>query len=235
MDPYVLFVVCIIIGLPASVVGLVALIFDWEALDLPGLFYGLFGAATLATVVMVTIMVKTRAVSLVIVGALYGGAYMFFFFMALSRILSEIIGRYEQSRLPVVGYEHALRKERLGRLHEAVELYEEYCRMRGDDKDAHIHYAACLVKLARWDEAIEVQRRIFALSTGVARMAAGIEIVYSLAAYKGDRNAAREELKTLWAHFEGSGLEKELKSAIRDLNIRISGDPRPYEEKVDLA
>jgi hypothetical protein len=235
VDPYVLFLVLLVFGVPASLAGFLALCFDARVLDLPGFFYACFGVSTAATLGMIAILSLRGGGFLLVLFGLHGGVYALFFCLSLSRICGTLRGRWAESKIPVKPFEPALLAERQGKLPLAAQMYKDYCRENEADDEALRHYAACLVKLSRHREAVAVLRRAFAVTKGRQQMSIGMEIAYILEARMGDAASARaylEKLKGLYFH---TGLEDEFKDQFKRLRVRVTGDPRPFEEKIDLA
>jgi len=234
MNPVSLFYAALIIGAPAVLFGLLAIIFDMGILDFPGYVYITFGAATVAAVGMLGV-VFAGYYSLFILYAVYLALYIPFLWGAVVWISKDVEAYARQARVPVRPWETALHEERQGRLETAARLYAEYCGEECEDCDALRHYAGCLVKMERFADAAGIYRRIFDITKGPIQIDAGLEIAYICEVRMGDHEAAEAQIRAMRRYYEGTDLAEKFEIEARRLKVRIAGDPRPFEERIDLA
>ena len=88
----------------------------------------------------------------------------------------------------------------------AAHFYLSYLGDHRQDTDAMRLYGLCLVKLGRFDDAIEVFRRIMAAARGVKSLSAGVEIAHIFEARLGDPKAAAKEIKSFATPTQGRPL-----------------------------
>ena len=234
MNRMSLFLAALIVGTPATVFGVMAMIFDWGILDFPGFVYITFGAATLSALAMLGVVLSGHLGFLILL-AVYLSVYLPFLLMSVSWITKDVEAHIRQNMVPIRPWEGALLAEIRGHLDEAARSYANYCDACPEDRDALRHYAGCLLKMGRYDRAVEIHRRIFSLSRGPLQITAGLEAVYIMEKHMHDHEAAEAEIKSLRDYCEQIDLAEKFEQELKRLRIRISGDPRPFEEKIDLA
>jgi len=234
MNPASLFFAALIVGAPATVFGVMAMIFDWGILDFPGFVYITFGAATLSALVMLGVVLAGN-LGFLILFAIYIPVYIPFLLLAMSWITKDIEAHIRERMVPIRPWEGALLAENRGELAEAARRYANYCDACPQDSDALRHYAGCLLKMGRHESAVAIHRRIFSITKGPLQITAGLEVAYICEKHLRDHEAAEAEIKSLRDYFAQTDLAKKFEQELKRLRIRISGDPRPFEEKVDLA
>ncbi len=102
-----------------------------------------------------------------------------------------------------------------GDLKKAAHIYLSYLGDHRQDMDTMRLYGICLVKLGRFNDAIEVFRRIMASAHGVRSLSAGVEIAHIFEARLGDAKSAEKEIKNLREAYIGTPFEAELETRIR--------------------
>jgi tetratricopeptide (TPR) repeat protein len=230
-----LFLLSLIFGAPATIAGFLAVMFDWRMLDFPGLYAFLVVVSTLGAIAMGLTVFVGGNWCLVLFMAPYYAMFLPFFYISASRFTSYLVARHQEARMPRCPFEDALLAERQHRVREAEELYRDYLGENGDDEEALRRYSQCLVKMSRFDEAVAAQERVYKIAKSAAKIAAALESAYIMEVHLQDAEGARRRVELLRRDLESTGLDEALEEALTAHRIRVTGDPTPFEDKIDLV